>query len=196
MKKFLKFVYIFFIIGLESLGNMSAVMIILEENLVKKNQLVTKEDVIDAVTMARIGPGATTANAVAFLGNKIAGFWGGVLATICYTIGPLIVISLIINYIEKMLEYPLVVSALKGSLICISVVLVNSTISMGKSVLINKFNICIFVISLLISIIFNVSSVWIIILAILVRHNKKSCRKTTQRIVFLQDYLNPIYIHF
>ena len=173
MKKFLKFIYIFFIIGLESLGNMSAVMLILEENLVKKNKLVTKEDVIDAVTISRIGPGATTANAVAFLGNKIAGFWGGVLATVCYTIGPLIVIILIMNYIENLLEYKLVLSALKGSLVCICVVLVKSTFSMGKSVLINKFNICIFIISLLLAIIFKVSSVWIIVLAIAVRYSKK-----------------------
>jgi len=178
MKKFLKFIYVFFIIGLESLGNMSAVMIILEENLVKKNEWVTKEDVIDAVTISRIGPGATTANAVAFLGNKIAGFWGGVLATVCYTIGPLIVIVIIMNYIEKILEYQLVLSALKGSLVCICVVLINSTISMGKSVLKNKFNICIFILSLLVSIIFKVSSVWIIIFTIIIRYNKKSCRKT------------------
>ena len=42
MKKIIKLVYIFFIIGLESLGNMGAVTTVLEENLVKKNKLVSR----------------------------------------------------------------------------------------------------------------------------------------------------------
>lgn len=173
MKKILKFIYIFFIIGLESLGNMSAVTAVLEENLIKKNKLVTQEDILDAITMSRLGPGATTANAVAFLGNKIAGFWGGVLATIFYTIGPLIIIILLIGSIEKLLEYSFVSSALKGSLVCICVIFIKSTISMGRSVLINKFNIFIFIISLIISLFFNNSSAWIIIFAVVIGIIKK-----------------------
>lgn len=42
MKKTIKFIYIFLIIGLESLGNMGAVTTVLEENLVKKNKLVKR----------------------------------------------------------------------------------------------------------------------------------------------------------
>lgn len=149
MKKALKFIYVFFIIGLESLGNMSAVTAVLEENLIKKNQYVTQEDIIDAITLSRLGPGATTANMVAFLGNKIAGFWGGVLATICYTVAPLLIIIAISGFIDKLLGYEFVLSALKGSLVCICIMFIKSTIDMGKSVLVNKFNIVVFGISLI-----------------------------------------------
>lgn len=145
LKKYLKFIYVFFVIGLESLGNMSAVLTILRENLVKRNNYVTEEDLIDAVTLSRLGPGATTANAVAYLGNKILGFWGGVVATICYTIGPLIIILFIYGFFEKILQYEFVASALKGGLVCLSIGLINSLIDMGKSVINNKINICIFV---------------------------------------------------
>lgn len=115
--------------------------------------------------MARLGPGATTANAVAFLGNKIAGFWGGMIATICYTICPLIITIFIINFIEDLLKYQFIASALKGSLVCILVLLIKSTISMGKNILNSKFNIFIFIISLILSIIFNIPSVFIMIIA-------------------------------
>ena len=170
MKKIIKFIYIFFIIGLESLGNMSAVTAVLEENLIKKNKLVKQEDIIDAISMARLGPGAVTANAVAFLGNKIAGFWGGFFATFFYTLGPLIIIVLMINILENLLQYQFVTSILKGSLVCIGVMLIKSTISIGKIVLINKFTIFIFVISLLLSIIFKVSSIIIILIAVILRN--------------------------
>ena len=167
MKKILNFIYVFLIIGLESLGNMSAVTTVLQENLIKRNKLVTEEDIIDAVTISRLGPGATTANAVAFLGNKIAGFWGGVIATICYTICPLIVILLIYGFLQNLLEYNFIISALKGGLIYISIIFVESSIQMGKNILTNKTNITIFICALLVSILFKKSCIWIIISAIL-----------------------------
>lgn len=167
MKKKLKFIYVFLIIGLESLGNMSAVTAVLQDNLIKRNKLVTEEDIIDAVTISRLGPGATTANAVAFLGNKIAGFWGGVTAAICYTICPLIVILMIYGFIQRLLEYNFVMSALKGGLIYVSIMFIESSIQMGKNILKNKTNIIIFICTLLVSIFLKLSCIWIIIFVIL-----------------------------
>lgn len=168
IKKIIKLTYIFLIIGLESLGNMSAVAAVLEENLIKKNQLVTEEDIIDAVTLSRIGPGATTANAVAFLGNKIAGIGGCILATICYTVCPLIVILLIYGSLQKLLEYSFVESALKGGLIYISIMFFESTVKIGKKVLTDKFNIAVFVCCLTATIIFKISCLYIIIFAVVI----------------------------
>lgn len=118
--------------------------------------------------MSRIGPGATTANAVAYLGNKIAGFWGGLLATLCYTIAPMIVIIAIYGLIEQLLNFSFVASAVKGCLVCICVIFVKSTVDMGKSVLIDKFNIVIFVVALVIAFVFDISCIWIIIGSIVV----------------------------
>lgn len=168
MKKVIKFIYVFIIIGLESLGNMSAVTAVLEENLIKKNKYVTKEDIVDSITIARLGPGAATANMVAFLGNKIAGFWGGALATFCYTIAPLIIIISIAGFIDKFMEYSVVVSALRGCLVSVCVMFIKSTIDMGKSVLDCKFNILIFGIALIFAIFGKFSCVWIIIAAIVI----------------------------
>lgn len=168
MKKIFKFIYVFLIIGLESLGNMFAVTTVLEENLIKKNKWITQEDLIDAITLSRLGPGATTANVVAFLGNKIAGFWGGVLATICYVIAPLFIILAISGIIDKLIGYREVMSALRGSLVCICVMFVKSSFDIGKSVLVNWFNVLVFVVGLVMAILFNVSCVWIVAVAVLV----------------------------
>ena len=183
MKKILKFIYVFIIIGLESLGNMSAVTVVLEENLIKKNHYVTEEDIMDAITLSRLGPGATTANMVAFLGNKIAGFWGGVLATISYTIAPLFIIIAISGFIDKLMEYGVVASALKGSLVCICVLFIRSTIDMGKSVLMSKFNIAIFLIALLSAIFLDISCIWIIIVSVVIGIVKVGVNKKRKTIV-------------
>ena len=163
MKKILKFIYVFLIIGFESLGNMSAVSAVLEENLIKKNKWITEEDLIDSITISRLGPGATTANMVAFLGNKIAGIGGGILATVCYTILPMIIILCVVNILDKIVEYSLVMSALKGSLACIFAMFAKSTWDMGKSILNNKINKWIFAIALVLIFGLNASGVWIIL---------------------------------
>lgn len=163
MKKILKFIYVFLIIGFESLGNMSAVSAVLEENLIKKNKWITEEDLIDSITISRLGPGATTANMVAFLGNKIAGIGGGILATVCYTILPMIIILCVVNILDKIVEYSVVMSALKGSLACILAMFAKSTWDMGKSILNNKINKWIFAIALVLIFGLNASGVWIIL---------------------------------
>ena len=145
MRRILKFIYVFLLIGLESFGNMSVVSTVLEENLIHKNKWITEEDLIDSITISRLGPGATTANMVAFIGNKIAGFWGGVLAVECYTIMPMLIIIAISGILEKVMEYEIVISALRGGLICISVLFINSTVKLGKKVLDSKLNIGIFI---------------------------------------------------
>lgn len=180
IKIYLKIIYVFFIIGLESLGNMSAVSAILEVNLVKKHKMVEQDDIIDSVTMARLGPGAITANAVAYLGNKIAGFFGGVIAGISYTIAPLIIILLIYGFLEKALELRFVQSALKGCLIYICVIFFKTIYDMGKSILLDKFNIVWFILAIIIELIFNIPCMYIIIssiiigiIKVLIFHNRK-----------------------
>ena len=180
IKIYLKIIYVFFIIGLESLGNMSAVSAILEVNLVKKHKMVEQDDIIDSVTMARLGPGAITANAVAYLGNKIAGFFGGVIAGISYTIAPLIIILLIYGFLEKALELRFVQSALKGCLIYICVIFFKTIYDMGKSILSDKFNIVWFILAIIIELIFNIPCMYIIIssiiigiIKVLIFHNRK-----------------------
>lgn len=168
MKKIFKFVFVFLIIGMESLGNMSAVTAILEENLINRNHWITKEDLMDAITISRLGPGATTANIVAFLGNKIAGFWGGVIATVCYTLMPLVIIVCIAGFLDKIMEYKVIISALRGSLVCIFVMFVKSTIEIGKGILIKKRNVIIFLVSMILTICFNVSGIWVIVFSIIV----------------------------
>lgn len=163
MKKIFKFIWTFLVIGLESLGNQSTVTLVLEENLVKKNNYVKEEDLIDALTLARLGPGATTSNMVAFLGNRIAGFWGGVLATICYVIAPLIVILLVSDVVDKVSQYDFVVSALRGGLVVICVMLIKSILDIWKSVIENRINFVIFVVSLVMVILFDVPVVFTIV---------------------------------
>ena len=171
MKKIIKFIYIFIIIGFESLGNMSAISVVLEQNLIKKNKYICEEDLMDAITISRLGPGATSANAVAFIGNKIAGFWGGVLATICYTIAPLLVILLIHGIKEKILCYEIVKSVVKGSLISITILFIFSSINMGKNILNNKTNYIVFSSTIILTFVLKISGIFFIIIATIIRNN-------------------------
>ena len=78
----IKLFYLFSIMGIQMFGNLVTMIPIFEAELVTKRKLITNEDVIDAITIGKCGPGAAIVNTIAFLGNRIGGFWGGVFATL------------------------------------------------------------------------------------------------------------------
>ena len=70
----MKLFYLFSKIGLQVFGNLVTMIPIFENELVTKRKLISNEDVLDAITIGRCGPGAAIVNTIAFIGNKIDGF--------------------------------------------------------------------------------------------------------------------------
>ena len=167
MKKYIKFFCIFANLGLQMLGNVSAIIPVLEEQLVKKHNLVTKEDILDAVAIGRCGPGATSVNAIVFLGNKIAGFLGGIMAVLAFSFFPLIIIIIISSFINKFLENELVLSVLKAISVSLCVKIIESIANLIKDILIDKLNIFVFISVLVLAIFTNISSVFYIVFSII-----------------------------
>ena len=98
MKRFIslmKLFYLFSLMGIQMFGNLVTMIPIFENELVTKRKLITNEDVLDAITIGRCGPGAAIVNTIAFIGNKIDGFLGGMFATLGFCFFPFMVILII-----------------------------------------------------------------------------------------------------
>lgn len=67
IKELLKLMFIFCFMGIQMFGNLVTMIPIFEKELVDKRKLLTKEDIIDSITIGRCGPGAAIINTVAFL---------------------------------------------------------------------------------------------------------------------------------
>lgn len=152
----IKLFYLFSKIGLQMFGNLVTMIPIFENELVTKRKLISNEDVLDAITMGRCGPGAAIVNTIAFIGNKIDGFWGGVFAVLGFCFFPFLIILIISFSIDTFFENEIIGHFIKGVSTCICVMIINSMIDFGKKTL--KSNICVFVFSvtLLLSITTNI----------------------------------------
>ncbi|WP_319371860.1 chromate transporter [uncultured Ilyobacter sp.] len=89
--------FTFFKIGLFTFGGGLAMLPLIQEELLRRNWM-TVPQFLDLVSIAQITPGAIGVNSATYVGNKLCGFWGGVIAT-AGVITPSIIIILILSAI-------------------------------------------------------------------------------------------------
>lgn len=94
----LKLFWSFFQIGLFSIGGGYAAMPIIQHQVVELNGWLTMLEFGDVVTISQMTPGPIAINSATFVGTRIAGLPGAIVATIgCVT--PSIIIVLALAYI-------------------------------------------------------------------------------------------------
>ena len=170
MKKLLslmKLFYLFSIMGIQMFGNLVTMIPIFENELVTKRKLITNEDVIDAITIGRCGPGAAIVNTVAFIGNRINGFWGGAFAVLGFCFFPFLVILIISFSIDSFLNNEIIKHFLLGVSTCICVMIINSMIDFGKKTLKSKMCLLLFIVTLVLSITTDIPIVCYLIICVI-----------------------------
>ena len=163
----MKLFYLFSIMGIQMFGNLVTMIPIFEKELVTKRNLITNEDVIDAITIGRCGPGAAMVNTIAFIGNRINGFWGGVFSVLGFCFSPFFVILIISFSIDTFLNNEVIKHFLKGVSTCICVMIINSMIDFGKKTIKSKICLLVFIVTLLLSIITNIPIVCYLIICVI-----------------------------
>lgn len=82
-------------IGLFSIGGGYATIPLIEEQVVTLHQWLSSQEFLDIITISQMTPGPLAVNTSTFVGLRIAGLWGAVVATVgCVSSG--ITISLLL----------------------------------------------------------------------------------------------------
>ncbi|MGN1100288.1 MAG: chromate transporter, partial [Christensenellales bacterium] len=82
MKKVLQLFCSFFKIGLFTFGGGLAMLPMIESETVKKHGWVTQEDIMNMLIIAESTPGVVAVNSATFIGFKVCGFIGSLVATV------------------------------------------------------------------------------------------------------------------
>jgi chromate transporter len=93
-KRSLFLFWIFFRIGAFTIGGGYAMLPIIEKEFVSKRRWVTEEDMVDIIAIVQSLPGVIAFNTSMFIGYKVAGFFGAVIAALGMMLPSLIIISL------------------------------------------------------------------------------------------------------
>jgi chromate transporter len=95
----MKLFWSFFLVGLFSFGGGYAAMPFIQEQIVELNGWLTMNEFVDVVTISQMTPGPIAINAATFVGMKVSGIPGAVVATLgCITPSCIIVLTLAYLY--------------------------------------------------------------------------------------------------
>lgn len=122
----------FFKIGLFTFGGGYAMIPLIEYETVERHRWIKSEDILDIFAIAEATPGVIAINTATFVGYKVAGFWGSLLATLGVVIPSFTIISVIALFFQEFQSLEWVGYAFKGIRAGVIVLILGAVVKMGK----------------------------------------------------------------
>lgn len=166
MKELLELYKSFFKIGILTFGGGMAMLPMLQAEVVEKRHWATQEELLNYYAVGQCTPGIIAVNTATFVGYKQKKALGGAVATLGVVSPSLIIIMIIAAFLGNISEYQIVQDALWGVRIAASALILSSIIKLFKSGVKDVFGLVMFLLALLLTGAFGMSSVIMVILAI------------------------------
>lgn len=167
MKELLIMFFSFFKIGAFTFGGGYAMIPLIEKEVVDVRGWITKEEFTDILVISQSFPGALPVNSSLFIGYKLGGILGAVIALLGVILPSFLIILTIALYFSRFRENPVVDNIFKGITGAVPVLVLLAVKSLSKSVKKNTVNIAITVICILAIVVFDIHPVIIIFLSAL-----------------------------
>ncbi|MCR5218681.1 chromate transporter [Treponema sp.] len=146
-KSFLELYITFFKIGSITFGGGLAMLPILERELVERKGWVSNEEILDYYAIGQSTPGIIAVNVATFVGHKLKGISGGIVATLGIISPSIIIITLIAEFISNFESILWVQKALKGINVAVAALLTYSVINLCKKTIKKWYSVIIFLAS-------------------------------------------------
>ena len=150
-------------VGVLTFGGGYAMIPILERELVDNHSWATNEELMDYYAVGQCTPGIIAVNTATFVGKKVAGVPGGIVASLGVVAPSVVIITLIAGILTSFADIPAVKSAFGGIRVCVCVLIFNSVLELFKAAVIDKAALVIFALVLACSFFFGVSPVLLVI---------------------------------
>lgn len=112
-----------FRMGLFTFGGGYAMLPMIQREVIEKHHWATEEEVMDYYAIGQCTPGVIAVNTATFIGYRIHGVAGGIIATLGVVSPSLIIISLISALISNFSDLPVVRHALAGISVAVCVLM-------------------------------------------------------------------------
>ena len=151
-------------IGVLTFGGGYAMIPLLEREIVDKHGWTTEEEMMDYYAVGQCTPGIIAVNVATFVGYKMAGPIGGIIATLGVVTPSLLIIMLIASVLSNFADVPAVKSAFAGIRVCVSVLIFNAVLKLWKKAVVDKATLALFLAVFLFSLFLDISPVLFVIL--------------------------------
>jgi chromate transporter len=134
----------FFKMGLFTFGGGYAMVVVLENEMVEKKGWIEQEEFYNLLAIAESTPGPIAINSSTYIGYKVGGILGSILATLGVVLPSFIIIYLISLFFDAFLSLTLVAYAFKGIQMAVCYLIFSAGVKMVKKLKKNLFNLVLF----------------------------------------------------
>ena len=168
MKELMNLFWSFCRIGGLTFGGGYAMLPMLQKEVVETHKWATEQELLDYYAVGQATPGIIAVNTATFIGYKEKGILGAIFATSGVVFPALIIIMSIAGFIDSFSDLNIVQHAFSGIRVAVGVLILNALVKMVKGSVKDILGIILFVATFIISIVFNISVVYIVVASALI----------------------------
>ena len=119
-------------VGVTTFGGGPAMLPILQREIVEGKGWATEEELTDYYAIGQCTPGVIAVNTATFIGQKLGGIPGGIVATLGIVFPSLVIITLLATLIQTFSDIVWVQQAFAGIRVCVCVLIFNAVLKLAK----------------------------------------------------------------
>jgi chromate transporter len=146
-------------VGAFTFGGGYSMLPIVQREVVERRGWVSEQEVLDFYSISQVMPGIIAVNTSIFIGNKVKGRRGGVLAALGVAFPSLIIIMVIAAFIANFVDLPAVQDAFAGIRACVFVLILRSILKLFKGAVVDIFTLALCVVIFLLSVFTDINPI-------------------------------------
>ena len=142
-------------IGAFTFGGGYAMIPIIEEEVTKKRKWITELEIMDILAISESTPGPIAVNTATYVGYRVAGVAGGIIATLGLAVPSFAIIFVISFFYKDFMQWPVIAAMFKGLKIGVIILLFSAVLKLKKGVKVNLVGVILFVTALSLMLVFS-----------------------------------------
>lgn len=153
--------------GALTFGGGYAIVALMEETIVQKYKWLSSEELLNLITIGESTPGPIAVNTATFIGYRLAGIWGSLVAVTALVFPAWLIIVLISTCYLTLRDNVWVAAALNGIRLAAIVLIFRACLKMGKKLNRTPLNLTLLAITAGLALFTPISALYLIVAALL-----------------------------
>lgn len=176
MKELFDLFWTFCKIGALTFGGGYAMLPLIQREIVENKKWSTEKEILDYYAVGQCTPGVIAVNTATFIGYKLRGIIGGIVATLGVIFPSIVIILIIATFLQNFADLAIVQSAFAGIRVAVVALIITTVVKLIKSSIKDYLVVIIAIIAFVISAFIGLSPVYVVIAAALTGFISKGLR--------------------
>ena len=133
MKELFDLFWTFCKIGALTFGGGYAMLPLIQREIVENKKWSTEKEILDYYAVGQCTPGVIAVNTATFIGYKLRGIIGGIVATLGVIFPSIVIILIIATFLQNFADLAIVQSAFAGIRVAVVALIITTVVKLIKS---------------------------------------------------------------